>query len=688
MFHIFHHNRFELLLTHPRTALNAPDKGTAMHNWRRLLQSAGMAALRCVGLALALSQGGARAQTVPPASAAGSAQISAAGFVLPAGIFSKSASDQKPVAANMAGSPAASAGAAMPLVPSPPIVQKVLLYASPTTRAFFAKGGIDTKDNSRTWEVFLRKYRIPFQLVSSVEELEKVQPGVLLLPSTVAMSEREKKAVIDFRGKGGGVLSTWLTGVRNENGEWRGFGFMDSALDVKVVGNTEANENDNFLMPHGDSPVTHVLPAGLRVWLERVKDWYPLRLVGRNAGAQIMDWSRSVAAGRSSSTVVFDESRQSTGRLSRVVVLGYPERLWISADPKALEAIAHNALMWLLRQPDAYVAAWPYPYRSAFVFAINAPESLIDVDLNFAKLVEDAGFRATYYTLSSGVAAAAPIWKQLLARGHEIAYLGDTFVGFKDQTTAAQTVRLNAMRKELKESGLSIAADAGFQAPMDSYDKTTEKLLRQLGFGHLVSFMDASEARLPFIAPADSDASRANQLVVLPRTQNGPEDAMEDGDPDVGFKTFLQELDLAEAMGGLSLVRMTTQNSLTDVQLNEIFNFLKTRRERMWPVTAGQMSDWWRERERVSVRLSPSATAPVLEISVKDGKPLGRPATVWVNLPEAGGSLRLVARESNGKTPKVAKLDAWRSAVVLDGFTPGEYQWYLYFDGPPAGAPK
>ncbi|MDO8774919.1 MAG: hypothetical protein Q7K57_40670 [Burkholderiaceae bacterium] len=577
----------------------------------------------------------------------------------------------------------------IPALSPTPVVPEVLLYASPTTRAYFSAGGLDARDNIRVWEVFLRKYKIPFRIVASVEQLEKMLPGVLLLPSSVALSEREKQAVMGFRAKGGGVLASWLTGVRNENGEWRGFGFMETALDAKVAGNTEADEEDNFMMPHGDSPMTHHLPAGLRIWLERVKEWYPLRLIGRHSAAQVMDWSRTFVSGKPSTTIVFDERSQSSGMLSRSVVLGYPERLWRSSDPKFLEAIAYNALMWLLRRPDAYTSAWPYPYASAFVLAVDAAEIIDDTDLNFAKLVEDAGGRATYYVLSGNAAESAAVIKKIQARGHEIGYLGDRFDGFKDQSSGVQAKRLDTMRKVMQDSGVSIAADAGFHAPMESYDKTTEKLLQERAFGHYVAFMDATDARLPFFAPIEAGAVKpARAMVVLPRTQNGPEDSMEEGDPEIGLKTFLNEFELAEQMGGLSVVRIPNQTLLTKEQSAEIFKHLKARRDRMWLATAGQVAEWWRERERVSARLESSAVAPQLTVTIRGETLLQQAATVWVNLPDSGSSLRLVARGSNGKSPKIASVDAWRAAVVLEGLAPGEYQWYLYFDRPTTSGTK
>ena len=574
-----------------------------------------------------------------------------------------------------------------PAAPTPPMIQRVQIYASPTTRARLTATGMDANESVRTWEVFLRKYRIPFQLVASVEQLEILQPGVLLLPSAIALTDREKRAVIDFRGKGGGVLSTWMTGVQNEAGESRGYGFMQDALDVKVVGTTEAQANDMWLLPHGDNPVTHNLPAGSRIWLERAKSWYPLRLVGAHPAANIMDWGRTVVPETPSTTISFDERIQPTGRLSRSVVFGYPERLWVSADPKSLEAIAHNSLMWLLRQPDVYVTAWPHPYASAFVLAVDSADPVAEVDLNFARQFEDAGGRATYYLLSEVAQDSAEILKKIQARGHEVAFLGDRFKAFKGQSTAEQTKRLDTMQSELKAVGFDIAVNSGFHAPMEQYDKTTEKLLKERSFGYYISAMDSSEARLPFFATDGAGSEKsAKPLVVLPRTIGSPED--EDRDEENRMKQFLKELDFAGQMAGLAVVRIPNQSLLDKTELGEFFGHLKAMSNRMWLATGGQVSEWWRERDRVSANLESNALAPLLKVTISGDKPLRQAVAVWVNLPESRGVVRLVARGSNAKLPKVVRVDNWRTAVVLDGFAAGEYQWHLYFDKPAVDSAK
>ena len=604
-----------------------------------------------------------------------------AGFFIPIDLFSKPAGPgtSPPAAPATAELAPASTGAGFPALGQwLPVVH---LYASPATEAYFASGGLDAKANQRVWEVLLRKYKIPFKSINSAARLEELTSGVLLLPSAVVLTDREKKAVLSFRAKGGSVMASWLTGVRGENAAWLGFDFMERALNVKVVGTTQAENNDNYLVTQGDNPVTHHLPAGQRIWTERAKEWYPLRLTGGNLASQVMDWTRNYSASKPTANVVFDERRQPGGAMSRSVVLGFPERLWLAADRKLLEAMAYDALEWLLRRPSAYVPAWPHPYNSAFVLAIDAVDIIGGEDLPFATAYEDIGGRATYFALGALAPVSAVLLKGLQDRGHELGYLGDNFEGFKGQSLATQTKRFDTMTKDIRDAGLSLPAAAGFHAPMETYDKTTEKLLRERKFGHYIAFMNVSDARVPFLASLDPAAVQP-ATVVLPRTQKGPEDELDELGPQIAVDAFLSDLDMAEKMAGLSITRMSNQSFLPPEQWERIVQHLKARRDRIWLATSGQVADWWRERDRVMVKVETSPTALLLTAMVKGTTPLLQPVTIWVNLPESGATMRVLPSDQTTVALKTSTVDRWRSAVVLTGLTPGSHSWQLHFDPP------
>ncbi len=560
---------------------------------------------------------------------------------------------------------------------------QVVVYASPAAKAYLSKTGVDGSINAQVWSVFLAKYQIPFQVITAVEKLEMTSARVLVLPSSVVLSEREKQAVITLRSKGINVLASWLTGVRSESGDDLGYGFMEQVLDVKVVGTTAADEKDNFMLPHGDNPITHYLPAGSRIWLDRVKGLYPLRLQGRHRAAEIMDWSRVPALGKESATIVFDERPANSIQASRSVVLGYPEQLWLSADPKQLEAIAYNALMWLLHQPAVYKTAWPHPFGSAMVVAIDISDVVTEAELANAKLLEDAGLRGSYFVLSEYVVKSANRLRRLKSAGHEIAFLGDSFNDFKDQAPELQAKRLDSMRQIFATADLDLPPDVGFHAPMDSYDKNTQNLLKQRTFGYFLASMDVSDAQLPFLVARDisqDPARNTKDMVILPRTLNGPEESIDNCTPEIGIRAFINELNLAEKMAGLSVVALPSKNELTDAQVAEILKDIGSRREKMWMATSAQVADWWRERERVSIQLEAGENAPVLTVTVASGPALSQAVSAFINLPDSDAMVRLVARGHQEKSPQITTVDAWRTAVVLKGWKPGQYKWDVYFD--------
>lgn len=557
----------------------------------------------------------------------------------------------------------------------------VWLYTSPSFKKFSEGTELDSGVNTKVWETFLRKYQISFKTINSPENLETITPGILVLPSLVVLSEREKQAIVKFRGQGGSVLSTWLTGVRDERGEWLGFSFMKTGLNVDVVGDTQAEEEANFMMAYGDSPVLHSLLAGQRTWIERLKGVYPLRLQGQQAAAQIMDWSRLSIGEKLNTMIAFGEHRQPTGVLSRAVVLGYPERLWRSADPKAMEAVAHNALTWLARQPNARLAAWPHPYSGALSIAVDAPDVVDDLDLLFVERVEKLGGKVTFYPLSVNAVKSAPTLKKLQAQGHEVGYMADRYEGFEGQPSDKQAARIQLMQQEFRQAGLSTGASLGINVPLQSQDKTTQSLLNQQGFTYYVAFMDETDGRLPVLIPRATGANSTTEpLVMLPRTQSGPEDLMAEGDPEEGLKKYLAEFESALPMGGLQLVRFPNQTLLTDEQLDAIFGQMTRHTKRLWVASNGAVARWWLERNRVSVQMDMANGALRLTVNVSGTSPLVMPPSVTVNLPYANDTLKLVPLGPQSANVTMVPLDPWRAAVSLGQLPPGTHRWQMQFD--------
>lgn len=590
----------------------------------------------------------------------------------------------KPAAGQAAQSkPENSAGAAfVPTLSSTwaEFVPRVLIYPSGTTRSYLRAGGFDADLSRGAWEAVLGKYKIPYKVATQADEIDRAGPLLLILPSTIALSNRERQAIVDFRARGGSVLVTWASGVRGEAGDWLGFGFMEGALDTKVVGTTVAEKEDNFLMPRGEAPITHSLPAGHRIWTERVPEWFPLRFAAKNPAVHIMDWSRNFHDGRVTTVGHYDERTYANGIRSRIVALGLPERLWQTSDPKLVESLLYDSLLWLMRLPSASVAAWPGAAQSALLFAIDNIEVTADADVTFGSYLEDAGIRATIYTIGDFAKQSAPRLRTLLDRGHELGLEADKFAAFAGQPKDVQAKRIDSALAKIREAGLNLPAHPSFHAPLESYDKTTEALIRQRGFGHYIAMQDSSEALLPVLSPADAEAPPGSpSVVVFPRAQRGPEDAAEEGDVETALKSFYGEFAATVQMRGVTVVRQPNQGILPLENLREVADELKRYRGILWAGTASQIADWWRDRERVTAFIEGTAAQPVLTMLIAGGAPLRHPVTTVVFPPYAEAQVELQRGGQNEKSARVFRLDEHRIAIEFSNLAPGTHSWQLRF---------
>jgi len=563
--------------------------------------------------------------------------------------------------------------------PVNPASVRVWLYASLASQAHLMKLGADPTTGIRVWENYFRTHKLPFSRLTNAKEIDQAPTsGILLLPSTVVMSEAEKQAVLQWRNRGGAVLSTWLTAAYAESGESIGFAFMRDVLDVDVVGNTEAEIDDTFMMVHGDTPISHSLLAGTRVWLERVPHQLPLRLVGRQEGAQIMSWSRSFDAKKPAGLIAFNERLMPSGQHSRSITIGYPEQNWLRSDPKQLASVTHDIFSWLMREPQAYVGAWPHPYQGGLLLAIQAAEQVDKLEIELGYTYKKMHGLATYYVLGSNIVKAAPFIKKIKAQGHEIGYFGDQFEGFDGQPETTQSERMDKMQTQLADAGIAVSSPASFSVPMDAYDSTTQRLAAERQFGNFLAFMEVTDSSLPVVA--NRDASGLAQTIVLPRTLMGPEEAVAEGEPDESLDNFLAGLDLSVRMGGLSVVRIPSQTLLIPAQRQRIFEKMATMRARAWMASAHQIAQWWRDRDGVSAALEPQPKGYLLSVDVTHQAKTSEPLSIWVNLPRLNSRVRLQALKKSDKVPTVINQDAWRAAIILKTPTVGKHTWLLQFE--------
>lgn len=559
-------------------------------------------------------------------------------------------------------------------------LSNVYLYESPLTKAFFDLNGALYAAMRDRWKTYFRQSTNSFKEVSRVNLLSGLSPGVLVLGSAVLLDDQERLAIEAFANAGGSVLVTWGTGARDGKGRWTGYGFIEKLLDMKIVGTVDVKGDDNerFINTFGDGPLSWALPGGERIFLGEVAE-SPLRVLSPRLAARYFSWQRFPTPKESNGAVAFLEKGA-----SRRVYIGFSEASWDYDERGRLPKLFDGVMAWLQHEPVVNKAAWPNGELSAQLLEMDT-EAKFENSLNFAKDLDSANIRGTFYALTSMALQNRETVEQL-AKRHEIGYHGEVHFGFKGKTEAVQSERLNTMVSDMKNTigTRDTMGVTGFRAPTESWDMTTEKLLRQLGVRHHVADPASSEARVPFFSRSEPSLGPDKAIVVMPRTQ------MDDLNY-LGLKLSNEkasalialDFDYLHEAGALGVLSVHSQNYGLDGLMAHLtppyIKRLQEHRNDVWAASGAEIANWWRERERVQFQPGKLIGNRFTFVVQAPGKVKG--ITFVVTHAVADG---LVKRAEPGQAglpmPQIARIDAWRSALIFKEELPvGSYTYELAF---------
>ena len=560
----------------------------------------------------------------------------------------------------------------------------IYLYTSPITEAFFKANGANYGTLLVRWREYLRPYN-GFKMINRRELLAGLKPGVLVLGSAVLLDEQERAAIEAYAGNGGNLLVSWGTGARDGKGSWTGYQFLEKLMDVKVLGTLDRQQNEWFLNPFGDGPLTWTVPAGKRIYLGRTAET-PLRLQAAHLAGRYMEWGRHPGANNDTGAIAYSEKNG-----SRRVMLGFSEVSWEFDQDSDLMPIFDASFAWLRHQMRAYTAAWPQGYTAAHLLEMDTEDKFLGAE-GFAQDLEKVGMKATFFCLTSIAKNHKKLVNHLYEK-HEVAFHGDVHVGFKGKPAAQQEQRIVTMQKEMMATlqAEHVLRRPGFRAPTESYDADTERLLRQHGFGYHVSQPEQTEARLPFFSRAEEDLSSEQALVVLPRTQNDDLNYTKLKKQPEQIKIQMEkELNYVLEMGALGVLSIHSQNYGSGGWFNEAgfmrkvvpdyFQRLQKHKDQVWVASGSEISHWWRERARVTQ----STGLPAEQLAFQVAAPgTTKKLSFFITRPKQGKQLPVVeALQGNLPQPKIRVIDEFRVALIFDALAAGKYAYRVQFAQP------
>ena len=556
---------------------------------------------------------------------------------------------------------------------STPLDKNLLLYVSPTTTTFLASNSGNYENLLGPWRSYFKSRQTPVMEIHDIHKLKMIKDGVLILPSAVALNNEERTEIAAFRNRGGSILTTWATGARNDKGEWAGWQFLNS-IGTQMLGDIPAEPEASNLILTGESPLSHSQLAGQRIWLSKTAE-RPLRLKGEMIAGRIMDWARIIDdQRRGEGAVVFTELG-----VSRSASFAFSESAWES-HPAGAYLLIDDTLKWLEHEPEMVLAAWPNGKTAAQVIEMDTEQGFPNA-LNFISMMRELNYRATFYVLTS-VAKQYRDVLQTLVKDFDVGYHADVHDGFKGQAAAVQENRIKTMKADMAALVTNTRAITGFRAPLESYDATTETLLRKYGLQHHAVDPGRTEFRLPFFAKIDG-AEPDEGLVLLPRTQrddiNMTQQQMSVGQVE---QALVDDLDTAIDTGSLGFLSVHSQNFAAGSTLQQamprLIEQIKRRRGQIWLASSTQVADWWRMHNHLKLKTIHTGKRLDFEMTVTGDTPVAG-ATMIVMLPERDNLPTVESLKVGSPAPTVTKLDDYRAAVIFASLNPGNYSYKTTF---------
>ena len=556
-----------------------------------------------------------------------------------------------------------------------PASTSVLLYASPNTKTYLSGIGGNYETLLTPWRGYFSNRKHSYIETTDIALVRKLKEGVVILPSALSLNDEERTEILAFRLRGGAILTTWATGTRTSGGKWEGWQFLEQ-LGVKMVGEIPTSAESLHLVLNGESPVSHMHPAGQRIGISKTTEAL-LRFKGEMVAGRFMNWERiHDELRRDEGAILFSEANASVGR---VASFAFAETVWESRPLAAYDFI-DNAIHWLQREPAIVVAAWPNGKRAAQVIEMDTEDGFTN-SIPFSRMMKSLDYPATFYLLTS-VAKLFPDVVTQLASGFELGYHGDIHDSFKGQSTQQQEQRILTMQADLRSILPDTKGVTGFRAPTEGYDATTEQLLQKYGIRHHVGDPSRTEGRIPIFVKLEG-VNKEDAVIVLPRTQRDDVNLYSESlTSEQMTRALINDFDLAVEHGALGLLSIHSQNFKSDSSLTKAMPgflvHLKQHVGQVWVASAGDVASWWRNRERF--KLSSKNTGRRLEfnITVTGDRPING-ASLVIMLPQKGVIATIQSTKTDGIKPTVTKIDDYRSTVVFDSLPPGNYAYQATF---------
>ena len=445
------------------------------------------------------------------------------------------------------------------------------------------------------WRRALRSIGADVRVVRSSALGSAGSADVVVVPAAPCMAVATRELIERRRVRGEGLILTGVAGTHDAGCRAIGYGLLTQLTGASRVAPVRGREMLYVTIPHG-GPLAADIPPGARIELDPGQQ-IALRRAGRDAYLSGYTLDPLPADGEPLLDAAIVRSRAGG---ARVVYWGFDlaDASSLPWTQEVLALLVRNSVAWAADLATASVEPWPDGHRAAAILAQDVEDQFENAQYALDSL-RAAGVRSTFF-LTSDIARRHRGLTRDLAEHGEVGTHSENHRLLGGVPEDSQRTRLELTRRDL--SGITRRPVLGLRPPQEQFDEATMRAWLAVGGRYLFG---ANNSR---VAAPELLAIGRDTLVLLGRVS--PDDfiaAAPGGSRDPAWltETFLGELTKARALGGLFLFSYHSQLFSRAEYVPIVARVARAvaADSTVWVATAGEVSEWWRARSAIRLRV-------------------------------------------------------------------------------------
>ena len=562
------------------------------------------------------------------------------------------------------------------LIPSPKIVKSALAKEKPHVAILYSQytenmlpeGSTWLNDNITTWKKFLDNTNQFYDIISdeAIELGQHYKYGLLILPGSRSLSDREVINLKKYVDRGGSIFATSGTASYSDDGKWRGWEFFNEVYGINF---TKSIENDDFTKIHtlrGGLPITANIPTGFPL---KVATW------DKPIAAEVMD-PRTVQVSfwynyRLESGLARENIKKTAGIIygnygkGRFVWMGFEINsvIGVQEDYIFFDRLFNNSINWLTYKPLAYYNEWPRGYKAAAIITPTLSQDIYNIN-NLLGVLKSERVRATFFIDPFRAEQNKKLVKSLARYGDigalvDIGYLAsinDTSNSLDDFNT--QIEKLNSAKLILESiSGKTVTGANPYYGLFD--ENTVQSLIdEKYKFVITDSLTDRSVPKT--IIRGD------DKLISITKTARDDYEVIRDFGlnlPEYQLYTYQEDVDRILFEGGLYVFKLHTEYQCRPENVGVVKKLIKElKRKNFWITTASEISRWFERKDKVEIRVEPRGENRTVVTVSNPGDKTVNSLVVKVNLNQPA---RRVSLSTEIIGTKIAKYEYDRTNHIV-----------------------